>query len=180
MGFKVVIIGTDEDGEPTRKTVHETDEGRRVVKVHVLTRTGETATIGVDPDQGDMALEFDYAPAGQLHVSDLDNIKLGYEPNLTGDEVARREEKLSEIRGDANGSEVFTQDAVDAARKAEEADTASAETEEERTAALSDTEEPASEGQGRGDLGPDNRGDSLGAEKGETLPDFSSVGEPSS
>lgn len=172
MGFKIVVV----DGED-RTTVHEVED-RRVTKVHVLTRSGEAATIGIDPDQTDIALSFEYQAAGQLNVTDLDKVKLGYEQNLTGEEVQRREEKLNEIRGAANtGGDTFTQEAVDAQRKAEEAAAKEAETEEDRTEALAVTEEPPYEGEGRGDIGAADRGLSLGDEKGITVPSVTAEGD---
>jgi esterase/lipase superfamily enzyme len=134
MGFKIVVIDRDSDNEVVRKTVHEVED-RRVTKVHVLTRSGEAATIGIDPDQTDIALEFEYAAAGQLNVVDLDKLKPGYEQNLTGEEVEAREERLAEIRGKSNdGSYTFTQEAADEAKAAEEAAAEAAETEEDRQA----------------------------------------------
>lgn len=121
MGFKIVAIGRDDEGEETRETVHEIED-RRVTKVHVLTRSGEACAIGIDPDQTEIALTFEYANPAAIHLDDVDRFKYGYGENQTGEDVDALAEELSEIRPNANvGGEVFTQEAADAAAEAEEA-----------------------------------------------------------
>jgi hypothetical protein len=111
MSFKIVV-----DGE----VVHEIDD-RRVTKVRVLTRAGEAATVGIDPEQTELVLAFDYANPHEINLVDLDRFKLGYGANLTEDDINDRQEQLESVRGKTNeGEDIFTNEAKERAAKAEE------------------------------------------------------------
>ena len=128
MGFKIVVIDSDDDGE-TREVIHEVED-RRVTKVHVLTKSGEACAIGIDHDQADIAITFDYASATSINLADVDHFKYGYGQNLTGEDVEALADELNEIRPVGNtGGETFTQKAMDTQREAEEAAAKAAEEE---------------------------------------------------
>ena len=134
MSFKVVVVEKDDDGSETRDVIHEIED-RRVIKMRVVTRRGESATVPIEPDEGDLALTFEYMPSGMLHISDVDNLKVGYAPNRTGEEVKAIDEKLQEVRGTTLQSENFTQEAADQAAEAEKANAGTPEEEDRRNRA---------------------------------------------
>lgn len=131
MSFKVVI-----DGE----VVHEVEDNR-VTKVRVLTVAGEAATVGIDPNQTEVVLAFDYANPNEINVADLDKFKLGYGENLTGEQVDERRGILESVRGKTNeGQDSFTKEAREARDKAEQDAREAEETQADET-----PEEPAEE-----------------------------------
>ena len=112
MGFKIVV-----DGE----AVHEVED-RRVIKVHIFTKRGESGTIGIEADETDIALAFEYAPLGVIMLDDVDKLKPGYKQNLDEGDLEEQEKALAEVRPNENvGQDQFTTEAIEAREEAKQA-----------------------------------------------------------
>lgn len=114
MGFKV--LAKNADGEVV--VLHEITD-RRVTRVGLVGRTGEAGAMGVPPDQTEVLLTFDYAPAnGVPTLQDLEEIT--HPSNLTGDDVSQRQDALSQLQTSTNtGQDVLLKSAEEEAEREE-------------------------------------------------------------
>lgn len=89
MSFKVVV--ETDPGEYT--VVHEVDD-RRVTRVNFGSSTGGAGTIGVDPNQTEVTISFEYADPYARNLLDLDYEQ--YPKDLDGDAMEERRKALDE------------------------------------------------------------------------------------